>query len=1135
MSDCLATSLCRSSHLCVDGSLFGPIAVGSGRVRHGGTPRVGDRRGTFLEPLEDRVLLAGDLVAHSCADSLNDGLADGQNVSSWTDFVGGVAATASGSPTLVKGALSGRSVVRFDPADGMDAFKVLGAVSPMNGANDFTVSVVFATSSSELQGGTTSWYQNTGLVDANRLNYARGWGIVLNQSAQVGAGLGSEFGQPTRSVYSTQSGWNDGQSHLATLTRSGSTMSLYVDDQPAVTVTDADAEPRDMIDMKFGMLQTDKNPLTGDLAEVRIYNGMLDAAGVASLYSEVRAYYNNSAPLATDDSYTLSEDPPLGIFTVDAASGVLGNDSDVEGDALSAVLVSGPAHGSLTLRSDGSFVYAPAQDYFGPDSFTYRARDLQNSNVATVALQVTSVYDPAIPVADHYKTLPTQVLNVPASAGVLANDQNPDQAALTAVLDNDVTQGSLVLNPDGSFQYSPQGISGTASFRYRIHDGTGLSAPVSVTIAVNTPPQAVNDAYSLDEDTPLLRTAANGVLANDTDAEGQTLVVTLIDAPQHGTLSLAADGAINYEPAANYVGPDQFTYRVSDGQDDSNVATVSLTVLAVDDAPTGVDDSYFVLLNEPLTTVAANGVLANDQDIDSPSLTASLVTGPSRGQLNLRADGSFTYTPQNNFKGTDTFTYRARDASNHSAPVTVTLYVGAPPVQINEIMAANATTLQTRVRAKVTDAFSGERLTPDWIELYNRTAAPLDLSGYHLTERQSDPLLWAFPENTIIPAGGYLVVYADRLNITNPALDETGRLHTNFKLDVSGEYLALTSPSGVVVDKYDPGYPTQRADVSYGIAGDGKAGYLLAATPAETNSAAYPGVVADTSFSVDRGFFSEAFQVVITTPTPGATIRYTMDGSTPDTTKGSTYSGPITVSTTTVLKAAAFKADLLPSNVDAQTYIFPSAVLQQSGAGLGGVRWGHNGPDWAMDPLIVNHTDPEVRPVTDDLKRIPTVSLALDFDRMWGTNGIYIRGENVETPVTFEYFDPSQPGNGVHTNSTVQIVGGTSPQRWKVDKLSMRVRFTEDQGASELDYPVFGADAATAFDTLVIDARMNNTWHYAGGSDPDGQRGRAQYLRDEFASDLQNELDGLRPARPACARVHQRHLLGDAHPARAAR
>src|SRR5207302_1009083 len=126
----------------------------------------------------------------------------------------------------------------------------------------------------------------------------------------------------------------------------------------------------------------------------------------------------NDAPVAANDAFTTDEDTALTV----AAPGVLANDTDVEGDALAAVLVSGPSHGSLTLNADGSFTYTPAADYNGSDSFTYKANDgTADSNVAAVNVTVAAVNDPPVATADSYTTDEDTALNVPA-AGVLAND-----------------------------------------------------------------------------------------------------------------------------------------------------------------------------------------------------------------------------------------------------------------------------------------------------------------------------------------------------------------------------------------------------------------------------------------------------------------------------------------------------------------------------------------------------------------------------------------------------------------------------------------------------------------------------------------------------------------------------------------
>src|SRR5207247_1261830 len=201
-------------------------------------------------------------------------------------------------------------------------------------------------------------------------------------------------------------------------------------------------------------------------------------------------------------------------------------------------------------------------------------------------------------------------------------------------------------------------------------------ATVSITVtAVNDAPVAANDSYSTNEDTPLT-IAAPGVLGNDTDVDSATLTAVVVSGPANGTLTLNSDGSFTYTPAANFNGSDTFTYKVNDGSLDSNIATVVLTINAVNDAPVATTDTYGTNEDGALA-IAAPGVLANDTDVDSTALTAVLVAGPSHGTLNLNANGSFTYTPASNFNGTDTFTYTASDGSLSSSAATVSILVNS--------------------------------------------------------------------------------------------------------------------------------------------------------------------------------------------------------------------------------------------------------------------------------------------------------------------------------------------------------------------------------------------------------------------------------------------------------------------------
>jgi len=281
---------------------------------------------------------------------------------------------------------------------------------------------------------------------------------------------------------------------------------------------------------------------------------------------------------------------------------------------------------------------------------------------------------------DAYTTQEDTFLNVP-SPGVLGNDTDPEGQPLTAVLMQSPTQGTLTLNADGSFTYMPNpNFCGLDFFEYVASDGVYSSPFATVTLTVvcqNDPPVAQDDAYITQEDTPL-NAPSPGVLGNDTDPEGQPLTAVLVSGPTQGTLTLNADGSFTYTPNPNFCILDSFTYAASDGGHLSNVATVLLMVVCQNDPPVAQDDAYTTQEGTPLN-VPSPGVLGNDTDPDIwDPLTAVLDSGPTQGSLTLNADGSFTYTPNSNFCGLDSFTYRAFDGSLQSNVATVTLTVTCP-------------------------------------------------------------------------------------------------------------------------------------------------------------------------------------------------------------------------------------------------------------------------------------------------------------------------------------------------------------------------------------------------------------------------------------------------------------------------
>ena len=381
----------------------------------------------------------------------------------------------------------------------------------------------------------------------------------------------------------------------------------------------------------------------------------------------------NDPPVAQADEYSTNEDTALII----AAPGVLGNDTDIDMDTLSASLVQGPSNGTLTFNSDGSFTYLPAVNFFGTDSFIYEADDAAGgTSNATVTIVVNPINDPPVAQADDYSTDEDTPLNIPVP-GVLGNDTDVDDLTLVAQLVQGPAHGSLTLNSDGSFNYVPvANFNGTDSFRYNAVDSSGATSAADVTIVVNPindPPVAQADSYATNEDVPLI-IAAPGVLVNDSDVDGDTLTATIVQGPVNGTLEFNSDGSFAYIPIANYYGTDSFEYQASDPLGASSIAMATIVVHPVIDPPIAADDFYSTQ-EDTILNVAVPGVLNNDIDLEGGPLTAQHVLGPSAGSLIFHNDGSFTYEPAANFTGTDSFTYTATSATGLTASATVTIEV----------------------------------------------------------------------------------------------------------------------------------------------------------------------------------------------------------------------------------------------------------------------------------------------------------------------------------------------------------------------------------------------------------------------------------------------------------------------------
>ncbi|MEW6158718.1 MAG: lamin tail domain-containing protein, partial [Verrucomicrobiota bacterium] len=278
--------------------------------------------------------------------------------------------------------------------------------------------------------------------------------------------------------------------------------------------------------------------------------------------------------------------------------------------------------------------------------------------------------------------------------------------------------------------------------------------------------------------------------------------------------------------------------------------------------------------------------------------------------------------------------------------------------------------------------------------------------------------------------------------------------------------------------------------------------YFSTATPGAFNGSGFFAFVEDTKFSHDRGFYDAPFDLTITTATTNAVIRYTTNGLLPTATTGFVYSGPIRISGTTVLRAAAFREGFEPSNVDTQTYLFLEDVIRQSPTGQAPPgwpsSWGANVVDYGMDPDVVNNPLYSGT-IKSDLKSIPTFSIVMNLDDLFNSQtGIYANpgqeGRSAERSASVELIHPDGV-DGFQIDAGIRIRGGFSRSTGN-PKHAFRLFFRQEYGAPKLRYPLFGDAGTDTFDAFDLRTFQNYSWSFQGDS-------RGVFIRDQFSRDAQ--------------------------------
>jgi len=383
------------------------------------------------------------------------------------------------------------------------------------------------------------------------------------------------------------------------------------------------------------------------------------------------------------------------------------------------------------------------------------------------------------------------------------------------------------------------------------------------------------------------------------------------------------------------------------------------------------------------------------------------------------------------------------------------------------------------------DPFDSEN---DWIEIRNTSGVAVSLDGWSLSDDPTDQRKWSFPAGEMVPANGYYIVAATGLDFS-PASNGTTYLHTNFRLSSSGDRIVLTRPDGSVEDQLVSDYPVQSWRHTYGRQSDGMLGYLSLGTPGAANVGSALGVApALPQFSEDGGFHASSLSLILSSTTPGAIVCYTTDGTDP--LDGTEYTAPISISANTVIRASSILAGSIPSEIVTHTYLIgQSSVFQglpamimsgdpaktfygpntsggpadgegvfaiNGGSYSGGSTWSAGGQQDAFNHPMGSGRSSE--------KYGALEYLPLSGEPLRTEFGMRAAG-SAHTRQRLKITDPmDQPFTSTSTSST------------KFEKPSLNIFFRPEFGDRPINYPFFGSNTVTEFDSLRVRAGKND-WY----------------------------------------------------------
>jgi hypothetical protein len=434
---------------------------------------------------------------------------------------------------------------------------------------------------------------------------------------------------------------------------------------------------------------------------VRVYDASDDGEESAFWSTEIQI---NNPPTTSDVSTSGDEDTNISI-------GLAG--SDVDGAVMLYSIVTQPTNGTVNIastRPNNSFSYTPNANWNGTDSFTYKANDyIEDSNVSTYTITVNPVND--APVSNDYSNNVEEGQSQDFPISNLGSDIDNDDGDLSVVLVSNPSFGTFQrqTNTNNNFyEYVPSdsNFAGTESFTFKLNDGSLLSNESTITFiysnADDDSPSANDVTATTDED------VAIDIALDGSDPDGDNLTYSIVSGPSNGSVVIGADTA-TYTPTADFNGTDTFTYKANDGTVDSNTSTVTITITSVNDAPVAndanasMDENKIAGRYQPLTfTLDAT-------DVDGDDLTYSVV-GTNNGTVTVNGLTA-TYTPNQDWNGEDTFTYKANDGELDSNTATVTIIVNSvndAPVATNQEVTIFSNSSNQTFDLKVSDIDSND-------------------------------------------------------------------------------------------------------------------------------------------------------------------------------------------------------------------------------------------------------------------------------------------------------------------------------------------------------------------------------------------------------------------------------------------